>query len=133
MRASSPYNFWNCSRKSCASRGARWADGTSLAVSFSVMMGNERQRSFRDDGIVCRRRSLNKTQEARLHYMQCPLRIMRKFSTHAVNFRQKTAAATVAHVTLPAQSAPTDSSARPRLTLRHNYLSFIEDTALTLG
>jgi amino acid transporter len=65
--------------------------------------------------------------------MQCPLRIMRKFSTHAVNLRQKTAAATVAHVTLPAQSAPTDSSARPRLTLRHNYLSFIEDTALTLG
>src|SRR5271154_3219569 len=65
--------------------------------------------------------------------MQCTLRIMRKFSARAVNLRQKTPAATVAHVTLPAQSAATDSSARPRLSLRHNYLSFIEDTALTLG
>jgi amino acid transporter len=51
----------------------------------------------------------------------------------AVNLRQKTPAATVAHVSLPAQSSPKDIPPRARTTLRHNYLSFIEDTALTLG
>jgi amino acid transporter len=65
--------------------------------------------------------------------MQSTPRIMRKFSAVSVNLRQKTPTATVAYVTLSAQSAVTDSSARPRPTLRHNYLSFIEDTALTLG
>ncbi|HEY4949981.1 MAG TPA: APC family permease [Candidatus Acidoferrales bacterium] len=47
--------------------------------------------------------------------------------------RLKTPAATVAHVTLAAQSSSTDAPARSRSTLRHNYLSFTEDTALTLG
>jgi amino acid transporter len=47
--------------------------------------------------------------------------------------RQKTPAATVAHVSLPAQSSPKDVLPRERTTLRHNYLSFVEDTALTLG
>jgi amino acid transporter len=60
---------------------------------------------------------------------------MRNFSDLAANLRQKTAAATVDHVSVTAQSSsantPAPASARP--TLRHNYLSFIEDTALTLG
>jgi amino acid transporter len=47
--------------------------------------------------------------------------------------RQKTPAATVAHVSLPAQSGSADAAAYALPTLRHNYLSFIEDTALTLG
>jgi amino acid transporter len=36
-------------------------------------------------------------------------------------------------VSLPAQPGPTDAAAHARSSLRHNYLSFIEDTALTLG
>ncbi len=36
-------------------------------------------------------------------------------------------------MSLPAQSSPKDIPLRVRTTLRHNYLSFIEDTALTLG
>ncbi len=47
--------------------------------------------------------------------------------------RPKTRAATVAHVSLPPQSLPKDVPPSVRTTLRHNYLSFIEDTALTLG
>jgi len=51
----------------------------------------------------------------------------------AVNLRRKTRAATVAQVNLPAQFSPKHIPPRARTTLRHNYLSFIEDTALTLG
>ena len=36
-------------------------------------------------------------------------------------------------MSLPAQSPPKDVLPRERTTLRHNYLSFVEDTALTLG
>jgi len=36
-------------------------------------------------------------------------------------------------VSLPPQSSPKGVPPRVRTTLRHNYLSFIEDTALTLG
>ncbi len=36
-------------------------------------------------------------------------------------------------MSLPAQSSAKDTPARDRPTLRHNYLSFLEDTALTLG
>jgi amino acid transporter len=65
--------------------------------------------------------------------MQCVARKMRNFSLRAANLRRETPAATVAHVSLPAQSSSTDAPPRSRSTLRHNYLSFIEDTALTLG
>ena len=36
-------------------------------------------------------------------------------------------------MSLPAQSGSTGAPVHARPTLRHNYLSFIEDTALTLG
>ena len=36
-------------------------------------------------------------------------------------------------MSLPAQSSPKDVLPRARTTLRHNYLSFVEDTALTVG
>ena len=57
----------------------------------------------------------------------------RGLSARAANLRQKTPTATVAHVSPPAQPSPQDIPLRARPTLRHNYLSFIEDTALTLG
>src|ERR1700685_4865412 len=55
------------------------------------------------------------------------------FSIFAANLRQKTPAATVAQVSLSAQCASTTAPPKSRPTLRHNYLSFIEDTALILG
>ena len=65
--------------------------------------------------------------------MQCAARNLRNFSVCAANLRRETPAATVAHVSLPPNSSSTDAPPRSRSTLRHNYLSFIEDTALTLG
>ncbi len=65
--------------------------------------------------------------------MQCTARIIGNFLVSSANLRQKTPTATVAHVSLPAQPEPTDAPVRASPTLRHNYLSFIEDTALTLG
>lgn len=65
--------------------------------------------------------------------MQCLLRIIGKFSARNANLRPKTRAATVSYVSLPAQSSPKDVPPRVRTSLHHNYLSFIEDTALTLG
>src|ERR1700735_1329958 len=58
---------------------------------------------------------------------------MRNFSIFAANLRQKTPAATVAHVSLSTQYASTNAPTKSPPTLRHNNLSFIEDTALTLG
>src|ERR1700691_6583714 len=58
---------------------------------------------------------------------------MRNFSIFPASLRQKTPAATVAHVSHPAQCASSNSPPKSRSTLRHNYLSFIADTALTLG
>src|SRR5208283_2871575 len=58
---------------------------------------------------------------------------MRKFAGSRGELRHKRRTATVAHVSLPAQSSPKDVPRSVRTNLRHNYLSFIEDTALTLG
>jgi amino acid transporter len=65
--------------------------------------------------------------------MQCSRSNILNFSVRAANLHQETRTATVTHVSLPAQSSSVDTPARSRSTLRHNYLSFIEDTALTLG
>ena len=66
--------------------------------------------------------------------MQCTERNIRKFSSPRREFASKNACCYCCSCESPgAIDSPKETPARDRPTLRHNYLSFLEDTALTLG